>query len=636
MAALPDVTAVTSPYAPAGAAQMNADHSVAFATLTYSKSADSVSDAAGKALVSQARSFRSAQLDVAVGGDIAGKAASPSLGGVGFGIGAAAIVLFLVFGSLLAASLPLISTLLALFAATSVLDVLSHALQMPDFTTQLVMLIGLGVGVDYALFIVTRFRQALQKGQNVESAVVTAVVTSGRAVLFAGAIVCIALLGMIALGVSVLSGLGIGAAVGVAFTMATSLTLLPALLGFFGPRVLSRRQRRHLTQLDLPAETGAWWRWSALLARRPAAPAAIAVGILVILAMPFLSLRLGSSDSGNDPSGTSTRQAYDLLAKGFGAGVNGPLQVAAQVSGPNQAQALSRVTAAVARDHDVATVTPTLVLAHHGTTQTVAFDIYPRTSPQDAATGSLVSRLRHQVIPQADAGSGLHIYVGGKTATDVDFSHVLGSKLPLFIGLVVLLSLLLLTVVFRSILIPLTAAVMNLLSAGAGLGALSAVYGWAWGGNLLGATRAGPIDAFLPVMVFAILFGLSMDYQVFLVSRMQEEFQRTGDNKLAVSRGLALTGRTITAAAIIMIVVFGSFILGSDRVIKEFGFGLAAAVAIDAFLIRMAVVPGLMHLFGQRNWWLPRRLAAVLPRVSLDEDEPNSQPTHPIPEPVSS
>ena len=632
LSTLPDVSGVISPYSPEGAAQINGDRTVAFATLNYSKLGETITVAAGKTLVDTARSFRTAQLNVAVEGQVAAKADAQDLGGVGIGIIAAALVLFVIFGSLLAATLPLVSTLLALPAAISVIGMLTHVIAMPDFSGQVVMLIGLGVGVDYALFIVTRMRQGLQAGQDVESAIVTAVATSGRAVLFAGAVVCIALLGMLALGVGLLSGLGIAASIGVLFTMATSLTLLPALLGFFGARVLSRRQRRELAADAAPTETGLWWRWSAFVGRRPAAPALIALAMVGGLAIPFFSLRVGSADAGNGSPDSSTRQAYDLLAKGFGPGFNGPLQVAAQLSGPADYLALTKASQAIADDPGVATLTPPRVLATHGDTRVVAFAVYPTSSPQDAATTDLVHRLRTSIIPPAVQGSGMHAYIGGGTAASADFSQVLGSKMPLFVGLVVLLSFLLLTVLFRSILIPLTAALMNVLSAGAALGALSAVYVWGWGGSLLGASRGGPIEAPMVVMIFAILFGLSMDYQVFLASRIREEWHRTGDNKIAVTRGLAVTGRTITAAAVIMILVFGSFILGGERLIKMFGLGLAVAVFVDAFLVRVAIVPAVMFLLGRSNWWLPRRLAPVLPRLALDaEPEPRLEEMEPVP-----
>ena len=627
---LPGVTGISSPFAAGGAAQLSADSRVGFATLTYAGTADHITVSQGTALVKTARLYRSASLDVAVEGAAATKAAEQSLGGVGLGIIAALVVLLLVFGSLLAASLPLVATLLALPAATSAIALLAHVVAIPESSGQVVTLIVLGVGVDYALFIVTRMRQGLQDGLGVESAVVNAVVTSGRSVLLAGSVVCVAMLGLLSLGVGLLSGLGIAASVGVLFTMATSVTLLPALLGFFGVRVLSRKQRRDLAAGTVPVESGIWWRWSAFVARRPALPAVAALIVVGVLAIPFFSLRLGFADAGNAAPTDSSRQAYDLLARGFGPGFNGPLQIAVE-SRAGAADALPTLVRAIAADPAVAAVgTPTL-LVQQGATRVTAVAVYPVSSPQDAATDALVHRLRSQVIPAALHGSGTVAYIGGATATAADISTLLGEKIPLFIGVVVLLSFLLLTVVLRSIVVPLMAALMNLLSAGATFGVLSAVYVWGWGGDLLGAGKPGPIEAPMPVVIFAILFGLSMDYQVFLTSRILEEWRGSGDNTEAVTRGLAITGRTITAAALIMIVVFGSFILGGNRLIREFGLGLSAAVFVDAFLIRVAVVPSVMLLLGRGNWWLPRRLDAALPHLALEGSETAAPGVIPVP-----
>jgi putative drug exporter of the RND superfamily len=629
LATLPDVTSVVSPYSAAARAQMNASHTVAFANLNYGTTENKISTSAAQKLVSTARSFTTPQLSVAVGGQVAAHATSASLGGVYFGIIAAAVVLFLVFGSLLAMVLPLLSAVLALFASLGVIGMLSHVLGIADFTTQLVPLIGLGVGVDYALFIVTRFRQGLRAGLDVETAVVTSVSTAGRAVFFAGSVVCIALLGMVALGVSILNGVGIAASIGVLFTMAASLTLLPAMLGLMGRRVLSRRQRRSRHEGAEP-ESGRWWRYAGSIARRPVIPAVLALAVIGILSVPFFSMRLGSTDAGSDPVGSTTRQAYDMLARGFGPGFNGPLLFTAKFGGPGDRAAVQRVVTAVAHQPGVAKVSPPHIL-NGPAGQVVTIEAFPTTSPQASATTNLIQHLRSSIIPRTEAGSSLHIYIGGNTATFADFAHVIGSKMPLFVTVVVLLSVLLLALVFRSIVIPLTAAVMNLFSAGAALGVLSAAYVWGWGGAPLDASRAGPIMPFVPVMVFAILFGLSMDYQVFLVSRIREEWLRTGSNKEAVRRGLAITGRTITAAAAIMILVFGSFILGSNLIIKEFGLGLAAAVFIDAFIIRMGIVPATMFLLGRSNWWFPAKLDRVLPSLDAESlDELPAEPAEPV------
>jgi RND superfamily putative drug exporter len=616
LATLPDVKSVVSPYSAAGRIQMNASHTVAFANLNYGKVGNQIPGSQAQRLVSTARSFDTRQLTVSVGGQVAGSATRTSLGGVYYGVIAAAVVLFLVFGSLLAMTLPLLSAVLALFASLGVIGMLSHVIGIADFTTQLIPLIGLGVGVDYALFIVTRFRQGLRAGLDVETAVVTAVRTSGRAVFFAGSVVCIALLGMLALGVSILNGVGIASSIAVLFTMAASLTLLPALLGLMGTRVLSRRQRHALHRAADP-ETGRWWRYAGAIGRRPLIPAVLALAVIGFLSVPFFSLRLGSTDAGSDPPGSTTRQAYDTLARGFGPGFNGPLLFTSKLGGPGDRAAVQRVVTAVSHQPGVAKVSPAQILTGPAG-QVVTFEAFPTTSPQASATTNLILHLRSDVIPKAEAGSSLHIYIGGNTATFTDFAHVVGSKMPLFVTVVVALSVLLLALVFRSIVIPLTSAVMNLFSAGAALGVLSAAYVWGWGGTLLGASRAGPITPFLPVMIFAILFGLSMDYQVFLVSRMREEWLRTGNSREAVRRGLAITGRTITAAAAIMILVFASFILGGQLIIKEFGLGLAVAVLVDAFVIRMGIVPAAMFLFGRSNWWFPAKLDRALPSLGAE------------------
>ncbi len=506
-------------------------------------------------------------------------------------------------------------------------------------------MIGLGVGVDYALFIVTRHRQGLVAGEDVPTSIANAVNTSGRAVLFAGFIVCIALLGMFALGVSFLYGLAIAAAIGVSFTMIAALTLLPALLGFIGPRVMSRKQRRELAETGPriigTGTKGFWPKWAMFIKRRPVLPAVVALLVVILIALPFFSLRLGSSDQGNDPVGTTTRTAYDLLAKGFGPGFNGPLLLVAQNEGPADLAKLTPLAEDIRHHADVKSVTGPLPLPTKDGRTVSLITVYPMSAPQDAATTNLIDELRQTTIPDAVAGTGTEVYVGGNTAIFVDFARVLSSKLPLFIGLVVLLSFLLLAMVFRSIVIPLTAAVMNLLSIAAAFGILVAVFQWGWLGSVFQVGRTGPVEAFLPVMLFAILFGLSMDYEVFLISRIQEEWFRSGDNATAVRNGLAATGKTITAAALIMILVFGSFILGGERVIKEFGLGLAGGILVDALIIRMAIVPSLMFLMGKANWWFPKWLDRILPRLSVDPDlvEPDhgdSGPPAPVePEPVS-
>jgi RND superfamily putative drug exporter len=625
LAKVPHVSNIVSPYQPQGAAHISKDGTIAFVTVTFDKQAQNLPTTLATTFVNTARTADGHQLQVSVSGQLGESSNKPSLGGTGPGIILAAVVLLLVFGSLFAMALPLISALVSLGTAVGLIGLLSHVMKMPQFASTLVLLIGLGVGVDYALFIVTRHRQGLLAGRDTEESIVEAVNTSGRAVLFAGIIVCIALLGMFALGVTFLYGLAVSAAIGVALTMIAALTLLPALLGFIGPKVMSRRQKRSLAT-DGPrvvglGSKGFWPRWANFVRDRPILPAVVALIAVVLIALPFFSLRLGSSDQGNDPVGTTTRQAYDTLATGFGPGFNGPLQVVAVVHGPEDQAALSRVVAAAKEQPNVASVSAPILIPDKTGSEVATFEVYPKSAPQDAATTTLINRLRNTTVPKAVAGSALTVYVGGSTAVFVDFAHVLSSKLPLFIGLVVLLSFLLLALVFRSLVIPLISAAMNMLSIGAAFGVLVAVFQWGWLGSLLGVSRSGPVEAFLPVMLFAILFGLSMDYQVFLVTRMHEEWLKTGDNRMAVRNGLAATGKTITAAALIMILVFGSFIFGGERVIKEFGLGLAAGILIDAVVIRMAIVPALMLLIGKSNWWFPRWLDRSLPHIGFEEVE---------------
>jgi RND superfamily putative drug exporter len=630
--ALSDVASVASPYGPSGAAQMSASGQVAFANVVLTKQAEKITVDEAKRFVKTAQAGAKDGLQVELQGPAAKAASQSSVSSAGFGAIAALIVLLLVFGSLLAALLPLVTAGIALGSSIAIISLFSHVMNVASFSSELSLLIGLGVGVDYALFIVTRYRQGLQRGKEKEQAIVDAVDTSGRAVMFAGITVCIALLGMFALGVSFLYGVAVAASVAVLGTVIASLTLLPALLGFMGTRVLGRRARRALRNGELTTsdESPGWARWAGRLRARPALIAGAAALLMIVIAIPFFSMRLGSSDAGSDPSGSTTRKAYDLLAKGFGPGYNGPLQLVAQIDSAAQQTAFSKVSAAVAHTDGVVRVAPTTLIPGHGGQPGIALaDVYPTGSPQDASTTTLLHHLRDQVVPNAAGTGGVQVLIGGQTAIFDDFATVLGNKLPLFIGVVVLLSFLLLTAVFRSLLIPAVAAVMNLLTAGASFGLITAVFQWGWAASLLGIDKTGPIEAFVPVMVFAIVFGLSMDYQVFLVSRIFEEWHRRGDNREAVTHGLAATGKTITAAAAIMILVFGAFILGGERVIMLFGLGLAGAVLLDALIVRSVLVPGLMLLAGKANWWLPRSLDRVLPRLNVEGDvDDEIRPAH--------
>ncbi|HST48157.1 MMPL family transporter [Jatrophihabitans sp.] len=537
---------------------------------------------------------------------------------------AALIILFLVFRTVGATVLPLVSAIAAMGSGLALIGLLSHLMSVATFANQLALLMILGVGVDYALFIVTRHRRNLMRGMAVEDSIVLALNTSGRAVLFAGITVCIALMGLWALGVSFLYGVSLGTAIGVGLTMLASLTLLPALLSFLGLKVLPRRRRREVRagNFDLSEHRDFWYRWSHLVERRKLALGAVALAVLAVLAIPFFSIRLGSSDQGNDPQSTTTRKGYDLIAQGFGPGYNSGLQLV--ISGPGAAdqQYLGRVSQRLAGVPDVA---PASVRAFPVSRDVALVTFKSSTSPQDARTTDLVKRLRNSVLPPLYQGTGNHIYVYGITAIFVDFAKVLSAKMPVFFIAVIGLSFLLLLVAFRSVVIPVTAAIMNLLAAAASFGVIVAIFQWGWLSEALGIGGGGPVEAFVPVMFFAILFGLSMDYQVFLVSRMHEEWLHTGDNRRSITVGQGETGGIITAAALIMIAVFGGFILGDARVIKLFGIGLASAVFLDAFVVRTVLVPSLMHLLGNANWFFPDWLDRITPQVSIEPPEPTEQ-----------
>ena len=629
IATMPEVAAVVSPYGPHGAAQISRDGRTAYATLDFAKQANNLARADITRVTDAAKAAREPGLNVQIGGQAIEQTEQTSLGAsTTVGLLAAAVVLFIAFGSLLAMLLPIVTAIAGVGGGLMAITPLTHAINVVDFAPILGALIGLGVGIDYALFIVTRHRRGLQSGLTPEQAAVKAIDSSGRAVLFAGSTVCIALLGILVLGVSFLNGLAVASALTVVFTVLGAVTLLPALLGVFGMRVLSRRQRRRLTSgAPAPGAAGMWARWASTVERRPAILAVAAAAVMLVLAIPVLSLRLGSSDQGNDRSSTTTRQAYDLLAGGFGPGFNGPLLLVAQTSSPADVAALRTLEAGLPKVADV-----TSVRQIAATTGTEVIQVTPGTSPEAKATSDLISTLRNDTIPTAERGTTLRVYIGGVTATFADFATVVDAKLPWFILTIVGLSFLLLVVAFRSLLIPGTAAVMNLLAAAASFGVLTAFFQWGWGTDAFGLGKAGPVEAFLPVVTLAILFGLSMDYQVFLVSRMNEEWVHGRRNSDAVRTGQVETARVITAAATIMICVFLTFSFLGARDVAEFGIGLAAAVALDAFILRTVLVPAAMHLFGNANWWLPSSLDRRLPHLAIEPPDPAGEPTHaPIP-----
>ncbi|WP_426514757.1 MMPL family transporter [Dactylosporangium sp. McL0621] len=615
---LPHVAAVTSPFAPEARGQIATSGKIGYATIQFDQLADDLPSDAVDRVVDTARAHEGDGLQIELGGQAISAQTPPSLGGVGFGLIAAAIVLFLAFGSLVAMGLPLATAIVSVGTSLGIIDILSNSMAMPTFTTQLASLIGLGVGVDYAMFIVSRYRSGLLKGDSPETATVTAVNTSGRAVLFAGITVCIALLGMFAIGLAVFNGVAVGASIAVVTTVAAALTLQPALLSLFGSRVLGRRTRRRPAGDDLDATgSGMWVGWAARLRRHPALHAIVGLVVIVALALPFLSLRLGFSDAGNEPTANTSRRAYDLLAEGFGPGFNGPLVVVADHADTAAQAEFQTVLADLAHTPGVARVSPPTTIGDAADAIQLAL-VVPTSAPQDKATSDLVKRLRDQVVPDAVTGTALTVRIGGVTAVQEDFSHTISRHLALFIGLVIALSFILLAAVFRSLLVPLLAAVMNLLSVVAAFGVVTAVFEKGWGKNLIGLDSTGPVEPFIPVIIFAILFGLSMDYEVFLVARMHEIWQRTRDNAAAVTGGLAQTGRIITAAATIMICVFAAFMLGDNQVVKLFGLGLASAVLIDALIVRTLIMPAVMLLLGRVTWAMPAALGRILPRLNVE------------------
>ncbi|MEZ7155609.1 MMPL family transporter [Streptomyces althioticus] len=618
---LPGVASVSGPYDDGGAGRISADGRTAYATVTFEHSGKDITSGEAEAVVETAKAAETDGLDVELGGS-AVELSEPSGGHTAeiVGVAVAAVVLFLAFGSLAASLLPIATALVSVGTAYAGIVLLGHVMTVADFAPMLGLLIGLGVGIDYALFIVTRHRRGLKRGLSVTEAATNAVATTGRAVVFAGATVCIALLGMLILRLNFLNGVAVAASLTVVLTVAASVTLLPALLSLIGTRALSRRERRRLAEHGPEPEmpTGFAARWSAFVERHPKLLGAVAVVVMAVLALPTFSLHLGTSDQGNDPKTSTTRQAYDLIADGFGPGVNGPLTLVTKVDDAQDRLALDNLGSTLRTTEDVASVSP--VTFNQGG-DTAFLTVVPESSPQSKQTSDLVDRLREDVLPRAESGTSLDVHVGGVTAGYDDFASVIVEKLPLFVGVVIGLGCLLLLLAFRSIGIPLKAAAMNVAAVAGAFGVVVMIFQWGWGSDLLGLGRAGPIEPFLPVIMVSVLFGLSMDYQVFLVSRMYEEWLETGDNRRAVRVGLAETSRVINSAAVIMISVFLAFVLSGDRVIAMFGIALAAAVALDAFVLRTLLVPALMHLLGGANWWLPKWLDRILPRISIEPPE---------------
>ncbi|MDH3680233.1 MAG: MMPL family transporter [Acidimicrobiia bacterium] len=653
---------IISPYSEQGQTQVARQGELAgqlaYAQINLAADIDQTESALiGEAIVEHAPAIDG--LEVLPGGAALGVFEPPETELIGLAF--AVVVLILAFGSVLAMGLPIAVALGGVGAGIASILLLSNVFTIPDFTPTLGAMIGLGVGIDYALFIVTRYREVLHTGQTPRAATLAAMNTAGRAVIFAGITVVISLLGMLLMGLRFVSGLGIGAAVTVLLTMISSITLLPALLGLAGERIEVTRWRGLITagfaalallglgigfpplaaigailavltllvsfavrplRREVPRrqakpvrETFAY-RWSRTIQRRPWVWLIAGTVVLLILAAPILSLRLGFSDEGNFPEDTYTRQAYDLLAEGFGEGFNGPFLITVVPGANDSPDAVQNLNQVLAETDGVAAVTPAFP-NDPASPEAFVMNLIPTTAPQAEATSDLVTTLRDDVIPAATAGTTLDVKVTGTAAANIDFTDFLARRVFVFFGAVLALSFVLLTMVFRSLLVPVKAVIMNILSIAAAYGVVVAVFQWGWGGDLLGIAGA-PIEPFVPMMLFAIVFGLSMDYEVFLLSRIREEYVKTNDAVESVADGLAATARVITAAAAIMVVVFGSFMFEDNRIIKLFGLGLALAVLLDATLIRMLLVPATMELLGDRNWWMPRWLDRLIPQLNVE------------------
>ena len=627
------VTAVTDPYTTPG--HISRDGHIAFASVQFSVTQTSIPTSEANALINDARAASGHGVTFSLGGDVVDQAETPYGGSSdGIGIGAAAIVLLIAFGSLLAMGLPIVTAVFGIGSGLALIALLGHVFPAPAFSPIIASMIGLGVGVDYALFIVTRYREALHAGMAPEDAAVHAMRTAGRSVLVAGTTVVIGMMGLLVLRESLMNGVAVAAAATVAMVVLGSLTLLPALLGFTGTRLakpsrfrLPRLRGRRRVSADSPVRSEdpsaspAAERWAAVVSRHPVVSAVAATAVILILAIPVLGMKLSMPDESAQASGTMGRASYETMAQGFGPGFDAPLIVAATLPRTGDTAVAARLAGAIGATPGIARVTPPITSQDGKAVMLIA---YPTSAEQDPATNALVNRINDTVLPRATAGTGVTAYLTGPNAGNVAFANMVGQRLPWLIAAVIAASMLLLTVVFRSVVVAVKAAVMNLLSITAAYGVLVAICQWGWGHQIFGFPEKLPITTWVPMFLFVILFGLSMDYEVFLLSRIREEYDRTGDNTAAVARGLARTARVISAAATIMVVVFLSFVLGADVSVKQVGLGLAVAVLIDATVVRLVLVPAVMELLGRANWWLPRPLARILPAGPVAEDVPET------------
>jgi RND superfamily putative drug exporter len=623
---LDHVVAVTEPLA--STRSISPDGTTAFASVQFDGSTADLGRGAVDALIGTAQPAEAVGVQVEYGGELPTVLKERETGPAEMiGIFAALIILFITFRSVYSAILPLGVALLGLAIGLSLVGLLGALIDIPSVAPRLGTMIGLGVGIDYALFILSRHRDNLDAGMDNAESIGRTNATAGQAVVVAGGTVVVAILGLQMAGIPFVAALGYSASIVVAVAVLVAITLLPALLGFAGPRVLARSHRQALDEAAEAAATGetievsdghsGWVRWAHWVAYHPWRSATAATVVLLVMAIPVLDMRLGQADAGTDSTSTTHRRAYDLLADGFGDGFNGPLLLTVDLRPSGDTAVLEQITIAVGDDPGVQAVSPPEVNAAGDTALITAI---PTTKPQDQATSDLVHRLRDTTLPAATADTDATALVGGPTAGFIDQSDKIAGRLLWFIGAVVTLSFLLLMIVFRSILVPLKAALLNLLSIGAAYGVVVAVFQWGWGRSLIGLDEAVPIASFVPMMMFAILFGLSMDYEVFILSRIREEYHRGHSNIDSVVEGLGATAKVITAAALIMISVFLGFVASDDPVVKMMGIGLATAVAVDATIVRMILVPSTMALVGDPNWWLPKWLDRLLPHLDIESE----------------
>ena len=624
VAKAPDVASVVNPLTSQGASALSKDQATGYLSVTLSVSPGALSEDDAQTIINAAaKPAQAAGIEVQTGGQLGEKVSKPSTESSELiGIIAAMVILTFVFGTVVAMLLPILTAILGLASTLSIVTILSHATTVSTVAPTLATMIGLGVGIDYALFIVTRHFRGLADGLDVRESLARAVATSGGAVAFAGGTVTIALVSLAVADIPLVTTMGLMAAIAVVVAVAAALTLLPALLAIVGPRINSLRVRgRHPKHGAAAQKQTLWARWAGGIARRPVLAGLAALAILIPLATPLLSLNLGQKDVAALPASTTARQAYDLISDNFGPGVNGPLLIAVTLGSPAKGTSdprLQTLQQDVSKTHGVAAVTP-VQIDKAGTT--AYFNAISKQGPSEQGTSDLVSTLRSSTIPAAEKGTDIKAYVGGTTAGYVDLASEISSKLLLQILVVIVLSFMLLVLAFRTVVIPVQAAVMNVLSIGAAYGVLTALFQWGWLHGAIGLDSAVPIVSYVPLFMFAILFGLSMDYEVFLVSQIGEHVHEGQSNRESVVSGLVTSGRVITAAATIMVFVFGSFVLNGDPTVKQFGVGLAVAVILDATVVRCLLVPALMVLVGKANWYLPRWVDRILPHISIEGAE---------------